>query len=53
MRYDFEDGSWIAVRPSGTEPKLKIYYCINGKDEKDSNKKLEKYKKIIKDKTGL
>ena len=53
LRYDFEDGSWIAVRPSGTEPKLKIYYCINGKDEKDANKKLDKYKKVIKDKTGL
>ena len=53
LRYDFEDGSWIAVRPSGTEPKLKIYYCINGKDEADANKKLEKYKKIIMSKTGL
>ena len=53
LRYDFEDGSWIAVRPSGTEPKLKIYYCINGKDETDANKKLTKYKKTIMSKIGL
>ena len=53
LRYDFEDGSWIAVRPSGTEPKLKIYYCINGKDETDANKKLTKYKKTIISKIGL
>ncbi|MCQ2546783.1 MAG: phospho-sugar mutase [Clostridia bacterium] len=33
LKYRFEDGSWVAVRPSGTEPKIKIYYCIKGEDE--------------------
>lgn len=28
LKYYFEDGSWIAIRPSGTEPKVKFYYCI-------------------------
>ena len=30
MKFYFEDGSWIAARPSGTEPKIKIYYSIKG-----------------------
>ncbi|MBR6015472.1 MAG: phospho-sugar mutase, partial [Firmicutes bacterium] len=28
LKYIYEDGSWMAVRPSGTEPKIKIYYSI-------------------------
>ena len=26
LRYDFEDGTWILIRKSGTEPKIRIYY---------------------------
>ena len=32
LKYMFEDGSWLAVRPSGTEPKIKFYYCVKGSD---------------------
>ena len=39
LKYYLEDGSWIAVRPSGTEPKCKFYYCIKGNDEKDVHDK--------------
>ena len=32
IKYIFKDGSWIAIRPSGTEPKIKAYYTTLGKD---------------------
>ena len=33
LKYFFEDGSTIAIRPSGTEPKCKFYYGVNDKDK--------------------
>lgn len=30
LKFRFEGGSWIAARPSGTEPKIKFYYCMRG-----------------------
>ena len=32
MRYELEGGSWLAIRPSGTEPKIKFYFYAAGKD---------------------
>ena len=46
LKFIFEDGSWLALRPSGTEPKCKFYYCIKGENEKYA---IEKYN-IIKEK---
>ena len=53
LRYVQEDGSWIAVRPSGTEPKIKIYYSIKGADQDAAEKKLEEIQNTIQTKLGL
>ena len=42
--YELENGSFICVRPSGTEPKLKIYYSVRAKDEEAAAKAYEKMK---------
>ena len=42
--YELENGSFICVRPSGTEPKLKIYYSVRAKDEESAEKAFEKMK---------
>jgi len=44
----FKDGSWFAVRPSGTEPKLKIYYSTVGNSSDASIKVMNKLKSYIK-----
>lgn len=47
LKYFLEDESWIAVRPSGTEPKLKFYLAVKGNDELESDKKLSGIKETI------
>lgn len=53
LKYIFEDGSWVAIRPSGTEPKIKIYYSIKEADRDKAEMRLEKIKTEIKSKLGL
>lgn len=51
LKYIWKDGSWMAVRPSGTEPKIKVYYSIVDPDKNAAKKRLnlirEKIKNII------
>ena len=53
LKYELKDGSWVAVRPSGTEPKIKIYYSIRGNDESDANIRFETVQNLIKTRMGL
>jgi phosphoglucomutase len=53
LKYILKDGSWIAVRPSGTEPKIKIYYSIKGTDKAQAERKLENIQMTIKTRLGL
>ncbi len=41
LYYDMEDGAWLCVRPSGTEPKVKFYYGVKGTSLDDAKKKSE------------
>ncbi|MCH5146617.1 MAG: phospho-sugar mutase [Clostridiales bacterium] len=46
--YELENGSFICVRPSGTEPKLKIYFSVKMQNKKDAEEALEKMQKAAK-----
>lgn len=53
LKFFLSDGSWVALRPSGTEPKIKIYYSVKGSDSQDAEQKLEIYRNSIIGKLGL
>ena len=46
-KFVLEDKSWIAIRPSGTEPKIKFYFGVCGYNEVESDKKIEKFMEYI------
>ena len=52
LKYYLEDGSWIAVRPSGTEPKCKFYSCIKGNSKEDAHEKTVAYQQAMKELTN-
>ena len=43
LRYELADGTTILVRPSGTEPKIKVYILTQGKDATERDANIEKY----------
>lgn len=47
LKYIFSDGSWMAVRPSGTEPKIKVYYSVVAEDKDKAKQKLDNVRDII------
>ena len=44
LYYELENNSWCCVRPSGTEPKIKLYMGVKGTSKEDATKKLEDLK---------
>lgn len=47
LYYALNDGAWVCVRPSGTEPKIKFYIGIKGTSEEDACKKVEVIKEAV------
>lgn len=47
LYYELEDNSWCCIRPSGTEPKIKLYMGIKGTSEEDASQKLQKLKQAM------
>ena len=47
LKYILEDGSWIAVRPSGTEPKIKFYMGVKAATQEEAQEKLAKFQKDL------
>ena len=47
LYYDMNDGAWMCVRPSGTEPKIKFYYGIKGTSIEDADAKSAEFGKAV------
>jgi phosphoglucomutase len=45
-----DDGSWYAIRPSGTEPKIKLYIYSKDKEDEKAKSKIEEIEKIVTEK---
>lgn len=48
LKYLFADGGWMAVRPSGTEPKIKFYYSLKGNSMAEAEARVEKLREVVK-----
>ncbi|HWI65415.1 MAG TPA: phospho-sugar mutase [Symbiobacteriaceae bacterium] len=53
LHYRFADGGFVMVRPSGTEPKLKLYFSVVGRSEADANERLNAVRSDMLARMGL
>ncbi len=49
LKYFFADGGWMAVRPSGTEPKIKFYYSVKGETLEAAEEKVNALRNTVKE----
>lgn len=49
LKYFLEDGSWIAIRPSGTEPKIKFYLATKAASQLEVNQKIKNFEQAVND----
>ncbi len=47
LKYHLEDGSWIAIRPSGTEPKIKFYLATKAKSSSEASEKIAAFEAVV------
>lgn len=47
LRFQLSEDSWFCIRPSGTEPKIKLYFGVKGESLEDANEKLDRLKSDI------
>ena len=47
LKYRFADGSWMAVRPSGTEPKIKVYYSVRRPTREEAEQVLAERRTVM------
>lgn len=52
LKFVFDDGSWAAVRPSGTEPKLKLYFSVRGENKQSADERINQIKSKLMDYVG-
>jgi phosphoglucomutase len=47
LKFILDDGSWFVLRPSGTEPKLKLYFSVKGESMQDAKTRLQMLKQDV------
>ena len=47
LKYHLEDGSWIAIRPSGTEPKIKFYLATKAQSSSEASEKIAAFEAVV------